>query len=271
MQANMLNVAHINGTREEELRRVLRMHSNLFAGKDLLEIGSGTGVQLKILSQVCKSVVGIEIPGSAYSRHRVTEVREYDGKRIPFPDRSFDIVFSSHVLEHLKGAADVHSEMRRVLRPGGAGVHVVPTHTWRLWNSVLHYPALPGYVREKLRRNRDGQTDSDGASSVKPNWGIRVLNLVTPPRHGEFGNRISEHWLFHPASWRRRLERHKWHVEAMQGLGLAYTGHSLFGSRVSMRVRARWSRILGSSTIVIVLRKEGPQTERCTVQSSVAG
>src|SRR5262249_44453657 len=118
----MLNVAHIDATRKEELRRVLQGHSTLFAGKDLLEIGSGTGVQLKILSQACKSAAGIEISGSEYARHRVTDVREYDGRRIPFPDRSFDIVFSSHVLEHIKNEAEIHCEMRRVLRPGGAGV-----------------------------------------------------------------------------------------------------------------------------------------------------
>ena len=266
----MLNIAHIDATRKEELRRVLDEHSDLFAGKDLLEIGSGTGVQLKILSQVCKSVVGIEISGSAYARHRVTEICEYDGRRIPFPDRSFDTVFSSHVLEHIKNQGELHGEMRRVLRPGGACVHVVPTHTWRLWNSVLHYPALPAHLMEKLRRIRHGQARLDGASCAKPHWGIRILNLITPPRHGEFGNRISEHWFFHPALWRRRLEAQKWRVEALEGLRLAYTGHSFFGPRVSMRARARWSRVLGSSTVLIILRKDGPQTERCTVQSLAA-
>src|SRR5215475_7138409 len=118
MQAQMLNVAHIDATRKEELRRVLHGHSELFAGKDLLEIGSGTGVQLKIFSQICKSAVGIEISGSSYARHRVTEIREYDGRRIPFPDRSFDTVFSSHVLEHIKNQGELHGEMHRVLRPG---------------------------------------------------------------------------------------------------------------------------------------------------------
>jgi SAM-dependent methyltransferase len=267
----MLNFAHIDATRKEEIRRVLARHLSLFSGKDLLEIGSGTGVQLKSLSQICKSVVGIEVPGSSYAHHRVAEIREYDGRRIPFPDRSFDIVFSSHVLEHIKNEEEVHGEMHRVLRPGGAGIHVVPTHTWRLWNSVVHYPALPGYVMERLRRARDGQLRSNEAPCVKPNWGIRILNLLTPPRHGEFGNRISEHWLFHPAFWRRRLEAQKWHVEAVEGLGLAYTGHSFFGPRVSMHSRARWSRVLGSSTILIVLRRDGPQTKRCTLQAPAAG
>jgi SAM-dependent methyltransferase len=250
----MIDVAHIDATRKEELQRVLDRQSNLFAGKDLLEIGSGTGVQLKRLANICRSAVGIEVADSFYTPHRVAEIQQYDGSNIPFPDRSFDIVFSSHVLEHIKDEETVHREMQRVLRAGGVGVHVVPTHTWRIWNSVVHYPALPGYVMERLRQHSNGQSPSVGAQSAKRRWGVRVLNLLTPPRHGEFGNRISEHWLFHPAFWRRRLEAFGWRVETIETLGLAYTGHSFFGPRVSMRTRARWSRIFGSSTILIVLR-----------------
>ena len=57
----MLNFAHINAMRKEELQRVLDQYRDFFAGKDLLEIGSGTGRQLKTLSHICKSAVGIEV------------------------------------------------------------------------------------------------------------------------------------------------------------------------------------------------------------------
>lgn len=250
----MIDVAHINATREEELRRVLDRHSNLFAGKDLLEIGSGTGVQLKHLASICRSAVGIEVAESFYTPHRVTEVQQYNGLHIPFPDRSFDVVFSSHVLEHIKNEETVHCEMQRVLRPGGAGIHIVPTHSWRIWNSLIHYPALPRFVMEKLRHRSNGQSSLGSAQTGKPQLGTRILNLLVSPRHGELGNRVSEHWLFHPASWRRRLEARGWRVEAIEGLGLAYTGHCFLGSHVSMQARTRWSRVLGSSTILIILR-----------------
>jgi SAM-dependent methyltransferase len=252
----MIDVAHIEATRREELRRVLDGHSNLFAGKDLLEIGSGTGVQLKQLANICRSAVGIEVADSLYAPHRVADIQQYDGLHIPFPDHSFDVVFSSHVLEHIKDEESVHREMRRVLRRGGVSVNVVPTHTWRIWNSLVHYLALPGYVMEKFRRVGNRQSPSVAAPTMKPQLGIRLFNLLTPPRHGELGNRISEHWLFHPASWRRRLETLGWRVETIEGLGLTYTGHSFLGPRVSMQARAHWSRVLGSSAILIVLRQD---------------
>jgi SAM-dependent methyltransferase len=41
---------------------------------------------------------------------------------LPFEDRSFDLVICSHVLEHIPDDRKAMSEMRRVLKPGGAAL-----------------------------------------------------------------------------------------------------------------------------------------------------
>lgn len=51
--------------------------------------------------------------------HRLKLV-EADGRRLPFPDGAFDLVVSNSLLHHLADPAPVLSEMRRVLKPGGA-------------------------------------------------------------------------------------------------------------------------------------------------------
>lgn len=45
----------------------------------------------------------------------------------PFPDGHFDVVFSHHVIEHVRDLDAFMAEHRRVLRPGGRGVHVFPS------------------------------------------------------------------------------------------------------------------------------------------------
>ena len=45
---------------------------------------------------------------------------------LPFDDASYDVVFASHVLEHIKDDRKALSEVRRVLRPGGIAVLPVP-------------------------------------------------------------------------------------------------------------------------------------------------
>jgi SAM-dependent methyltransferase len=51
---------------------------------------------------------------------------QFDIEQIPFPDRSFDLVFASHVLVYARNDAQAIREVRRVLRPGGIAVMPVP-------------------------------------------------------------------------------------------------------------------------------------------------
>ncbi len=56
--------------------------------------------------------------------------------RIPWEDNSFDVIFSHHVIEHVLNTEETISEMRRVLRPGGATIHIFPA---RLRLFEAHY------------------------------------------------------------------------------------------------------------------------------------
>ena len=49
-----------------------------------------------------------------------------DLTNLPFKDGSYDIVFASHVLEHIRDDKKAIREVRRVLRPGGIAILPVP-------------------------------------------------------------------------------------------------------------------------------------------------
>jgi len=53
---------------------------------------------------------------------------------LPFPDNTFDLVFSIYVLEHVSDSAPVISEIGRVLKPGGLFLSLTPNR--------FHYVAL---------------------------------------------------------------------------------------------------------------------------------
>jgi SAM-dependent methyltransferase len=251
----MIDIHYVDALRAEEITRVVRRHRDLFAGKDLLEIGSGTGAQLQVLATVCRSTVGIETADSGYTAHRRTQILEYDGHRIPFPDASFDLVFSSNVMEHIVDQEAIHKETHRVLRRDGAALHIVPTATWRLWTSLVHYPALPRNLLSRLRHPKAPASDDGSMDHAQHRrWQARLLNALISPRHGEFGNRLSEFLLLRTAAWRKRFESHAWRVEAAEPLGLAYSGYCLFAGRLSLRTRTWLARAIGSSGILFVLR-----------------
>ncbi len=52
---------------------------------------------------------------------------ETDSYRLPFDDSSFDFVVSTAVLEHARDIEGCHREIKRVLKPGGAAMHMFPS------------------------------------------------------------------------------------------------------------------------------------------------
>ncbi|MEX1173871.1 MAG: methyltransferase domain-containing protein [Chloroflexota bacterium] len=69
---------------------------------------------------------------------------------IPYPEASFDLVICSHVLEHVPNDRAAILEMRRVLRPGGLALIIVPVKTDRT-REFLDRSPRPRYADGYLR------------------------------------------------------------------------------------------------------------------------
>jgi len=86
-------------------------------------------------------VVGIESHPNpvAAGQARGYDIREGDGRSLPFPDEQFDLVSALDVIEHNEEDMTMLREMQRVLKPGGLVVVTVPALQW-LWsqNDVLN-------------------------------------------------------------------------------------------------------------------------------------
>jgi ubiquinone/menaquinone biosynthesis C-methylase UbiE len=261
----MTQLEFMNALRTEEMRSVLQRHHDLFAGKDILEIGSGTGVQLLVLRDACKSVTGIEIKNAWFHGDSLVETVPYDGQRIPFPDASFDVVYSSSVMEHIANEKTIHAEIHRVLRGDGVCFHIVPTAAWRISASIAHYPAYIKKVFHKLfgRRIRGANaSDADPGSVTLDRWLARLKYALVAPRHGEFGNWFTEHaYIFRVRAWRNRFESHGWQVESMGPIGFFQTGYYVLGQHLNWRARIWLARVFGSSTFFFILRSVSASSE----------
>ena len=114
-------------------------------GERVLEIGCGTGCDLLQFARHGALATGVDItPGHLkLARQRVgnlATVLHGDGRDLPFPDASFDYVYSHGVLHHSDEPRKVVHEIFRVLRPGGRfNIHVYALFSYfTLWTMLRH-------------------------------------------------------------------------------------------------------------------------------------
>ncbi len=211
---------HLEAIRRYELDIALQLLP--LTGK-LLEIGAGTGWQAQELEDRGYDVSAIDLPSSKYRENRIRTITDYDGKEIPFEDNVFDVVFSSNVFEHIPHIDKFQKEIRRVLKPDGYALIILPSSSWRLWTNITH---LLKY------------------------WTI-------PPTHGEHAeNAFMEIYYFSRRWWSRLFHETDWIVVTQDSNRLFYTGSSIADSRLQMSTRRTLSRVLGSSCHIFVLRRK---------------
>ena len=132
VSAEQLARDHLDPEKSYRRAEILQRFTAL-RGKKILEVGSGCGTNLVVwMKAFGADSFGVE-PGEggfesslAISKDLLAangidteRVRDAVGESLPFPDRSFDIVYSANVLEHTRQPMKVLEESVRVLRPGG--------------------------------------------------------------------------------------------------------------------------------------------------------
>jgi SAM-dependent methyltransferase len=101
----------------------------------LLDLGAGAGIVVEMnFRDHAARVCGVDPDPRVVDNPYLHEGREGFGESIPYEDESFDVVISDNVFEHLDNPAEVITEIRRVLKPGGRLVAKTPN----FW----HYVAL---------------------------------------------------------------------------------------------------------------------------------
>ncbi|HMF75229.1 MAG TPA: methyltransferase domain-containing protein [Bryobacteraceae bacterium] len=169
----------------------------LLKGAKVLEVGSGFGTNLAVwLRYFQVDGYGVEPGGEGFNQayqasRRLLAANAMDAERVinskgeslPFPDNSFDIVYSANVLEHTEDPERVLMEAIRVLRPGGLLHMEMPNylsyfegHYMVFQPPILWKPMLGSWVR--LVFGRDPAFAATLHTRINPIWCRRMIAMA---------------------------------------------------------------------------------------------
>lgn len=113
------------------------------AGKQVLEVGVGMGADYMEWLKAGAVATGVDLSAVSLDRARqrceragfTPDLRVSDAEHLPFPDGTFDLVYSYGVMHHSPDTPQCVQEARRVLKPGG-----------QLRIMIYHHPSLTGLM-----------------------------------------------------------------------------------------------------------------------------
>ena len=118
----------------EKLHHLLRLVDfEGYRGRQVLEVGCGAGVDLARFARGGARVTGVDLASSAILLAKANfaqqalhgELFVADGEQLPFPERSFDLVYAHGVVQYTADPARLVRECCRVLKPGGEAIFQV--------------------------------------------------------------------------------------------------------------------------------------------------
>jgi SAM-dependent methyltransferase len=258
----------------------------------VLELGCGIGYYSAFLSKIADEVVATDLetidplthsPGLQTTRNFLASldiknvaVMHASAEELPFEDGSFDLVFSSHVIEHVPDMQKAVLEINRVLKPGGYNFCIVPTTTDRIYAFFTFYIFVlqRAFAKAGKLLLPKKKSISAGAAATPaaagPGMGFYFRHFPFPPPHGVYPHYLHELRKWTLGNWKKLLVKEDYNeLHSQRGLQmnpllpllgnvLPKTGAKLFSwtRRAENKLSGNFLfRYFGISTLIITRKK----------------
>ncbi len=215
--------------RSGELETALEIFPNE-KNLNILEIGGRDGFQANIISKKGHKVTSIDINPLSPQIHLV---QKGNITKLNFQDDSFDLIFSSNMLQEIHNIDEAFMEMKRVLKKDGIIIHIVPSSWWSLITNFWHYCLIPKYLiksnkfqkvfQSKTKIENQKQEDKKEIKSSKSN----IKQLFFHPL-GANTSFIHEIFYFSNSYWKKVFTKNEFEIINKKNCPYFYSAYSIF-------------------------------------------
>lgn len=108
----------------------IRRYSKTIKNSRVLDVGCGLGNYTSLFSESKNEVFGLDVGDFRLPKFSDSfEFVKYDGEKMPFPDKHFDVIVSFDVIEHVKNDLQFVKEIKRIIKPKGKILIATPNRT----------------------------------------------------------------------------------------------------------------------------------------------
>lgn len=201
--------------RAKEMEALFSLYRPASCGR-ALDIGSGMAFNALMLDRLYSDTVAADLYapdlhthslGMSVARsfldkvpHKNIELVSARCENLPFRDNSFDTVFMIYVLEHIKDRSAALKEVRRVIKPGGEAVLLVPGFFERLLYPASFYKEIIvksfryffGRRKTSAGGPESAEAEASGKEAVAKRFFSAYRHFPFPDPHGEYPDYFCE-------------------------------------------------------------------------------
>lgn len=149
------NKVNVYGMPKNREKRIMQLIEENVKNKSILDVGCSEGYFGSKLKKKGAKVIGVDISKSAIkiAKQVLNEVRLVDlnDGKLPFQDRTFDIIVASEVIEHLIQPQKILNELARVVKK--EGMVIITTPNFMYWGNRRKF------LRGDFRYTKSGMFD----------------------------------------------------------------------------------------------------------------
>jgi SAM-dependent methyltransferase len=213
--------------RKNELNTALETFPNQ-KNLEILEIGGRDGYQANIISKKGYNVTSIDI----YPIYpQFYPVQKGTINQLNFKENSFDMIYSSNMLQEIQHIEESFIEMKRVLKKDGIIIHIVPSSWWSLITNFWHYCLIPKYLIKSNKFKKIFNSNLN-ESQVEQNDNIKssTKNLKQLFFHplGANTSFIHEILYFSKIYWKKLFKKNGFIIIEQRNCPYFYSAYSIF-------------------------------------------
>ena len=166
-------------------------------GERVLDLGCGDGKLTQRLIETGAQVTAIDSSPAMVSAARGLGIRVDEGsaESLPYPDHSFDAVFSNAVLHWVRGQDEMMTQVHRVLRPGGRFVAEMGGHGNIAAIRVAFAAVLAHHGFAELGDRGNYYPTPEAYTHRLEKHGFKVEKIIHFPRPTPLGESGMHGWL----------------------------------------------------------------------------